>query len=95
MLQNMVVNLEKQLCVEDLSRNFSRSKLLLEPKMLIFLHLLTALCAPLYRRISMIFLKNMSFTHIHKSVIFQLSISEIHFCVKGFFYSSYTFAAEK
>ena len=57
MLQNMVVNLEKQLCVEDLSRNFSRSKLLLEPKMLIFLHLLTALCPPLYRRISMIFLK--------------------------------------
>lgn len=55
MLQNMVVNLEKQLCVEDLSHNFSRSKLLLEPKMLIFLHLLTALCAPLYRRISMIF----------------------------------------
>ena len=40
-------------------------------------------------------LKNMFFTHIHKSVIFQLSISEIHFCVKGFFYSSYTFAAEK
>ncbi len=36
MLQNMVVNLEKQLCVEDLSRNFSRSKLLLEPEMLIF-----------------------------------------------------------
>ncbi len=55
MLQNMVVNLEKQLCVEDLSHNFSRSKHLLEPKMLIFLHLLTALCAPLYRRISMIF----------------------------------------
>ena len=55
MLQNMVVNLEKQLCVEDLSHNFSRSKLLLEPKMLIFLHLLTALCAQLYRRISMIF----------------------------------------
>ena len=57
MLQNMVVNLEKQLCVEDLSRNFSRSKLLLEPKMLIFLHLLTALCAPLYRRISIFFQK--------------------------------------
>ena len=57
MLQNMVVNLEKQLCVEDLSHIFSRSKLLLEPKMLIFLHLLTALCAPLYRRISMIFQK--------------------------------------
>lgn len=36
MLQNMVVNLEKQLCVEDLSHNFSRSKLLLEPEMLIF-----------------------------------------------------------
>ena len=36
MLQNMAVNLEKQLRVEDLSRNFSRSKLLLEPEMLIF-----------------------------------------------------------
>lgn len=36
MLQNMVVNLEKQLRVEDLSRVFSRSKLLLEPEMLIF-----------------------------------------------------------
>ena len=33
--------------------------------------------------------------HIHKSVIFQPPISEIHFCVKGFFHSDYTFAAEK
>ena len=36
MLQNMAVNLEKQLRVEDLSRNFSRCKLLLEPEMFIF-----------------------------------------------------------
>lgn len=36
MLQNMVVNLEKQLCVEDLDCDFSRSKHLLEPEMLIF-----------------------------------------------------------
>ncbi len=33
--------------------------------------------------------------HIHKSVILQPLASEIHFCVKGFFHSNYTFAAEK
>ena len=33
--------------------------------------------------------------YIHKSVIFQLSISEIHFCVKVFFIISLTFALRK
>lgn len=37
----------------------------------------------------------LSFLFIHKSVILEPHSWEIHFCVKGFFLKSYTFAAEK